>query len=176
MAPTTFRCARLACDQTTKDLHGKRWIKRPENYPDAKEETEETTHICKELSQTSRGAARGHRASEYATAVHCTVLRYCFQYCFAVLFCSTVLQYCYLADSDIAVDRKCDTLLQWTLLRCIMCWSVCFLLLCSCLGFNSFRVSPCWSKIRGTFFSRCTGTVRSCVWITRAVSIHNAPS
>jgi hypothetical protein len=48
MAPTTFRCARLACDQNTRDLHGKRWQKRPENDPDAKEETKETTHICKD--------------------------------------------------------------------------------------------------------------------------------
>ena len=48
MAPTTFRCARLACDHNTRYLHRSRWQKRPENYPDAKEETKETTHICRD--------------------------------------------------------------------------------------------------------------------------------
>ena len=46
MAPTTFSCANATCDNSTRDPKGGKGLKRPDSYPNAKAETESTTHIC----------------------------------------------------------------------------------------------------------------------------------
>ena len=52
MAPT-FSCANATCDNRTRDLRKGRWQKRTAVFPNAKAETEFTTHLCRECYKES---------------------------------------------------------------------------------------------------------------------------